>query len=538
MKQPVKRTVKPFEFFANFGGISQQKGLMVMQPNEAELIENLHVSHIGEWTAYQQGYDHHTAQLESGATLDALTPYRDDTGANYLLAVLNGKVLHIDELTGTVQATLSTAFSVGEAVDFCVFAGSLYATAPSLNPQKWSGSGTMTAASGFPLVVGSTTYEHPGYAEVFNNRMAYAHFNGTTPFKSHLALSDDLAPETITIGTADTDGAVIGIAPGDGQHIRGLRTFSLPNSGSEILLIWKDESMYALEGATPSTFRLYTVNKSIGALNNRCIVRLGSDVVFLDRHNVHSLSTVSDSATIQPKAIGSERVQDTLADLNLSALETAWAQHLPDRHEVWFAIPTGAALVPDTILVYCYKPMDGAPINAWSVRKGTTQTCGATLNKTFFTGDASGYVNRWFGSSSYAGMGYVWKYQLPFYPFETQNQNKRIVRLDALLRFSQNTQLTLEYAWQGGGNNTSRTLSQTVSVGAGNGPIALYGTALYNEAVYSGTRDGVLKKIHIPVLGNGERFQIGISGISGDTAPSFLGFKGFVSYLGQSRQYL
>ncbi|MCA9808433.1 MAG: hypothetical protein KC476_10805, partial [Cyanobacteria bacterium HKST-UBA06] len=152
--------------------------------------------------------------------------------------------------------------------------------------------------------------------------------------------------------------------------------------------------------------------------------------------------------------------------------------------------------------------------------------------------DASGYVNRWFGSSSYAGMGYVWKYQLPFYPFETQNQNKRIVRLDALLRFSQNTQLTLEYAWQGGGNNTSRTLSQTVSVGAGNGPIALYGTALYNEAVYSGTRDGVLKKIHIPVLGNGERFQIGISGISGDTAPSFLGFKGFVSYLGQSRQYL
>lgn len=533
-----KPKIKPFAFFFNTEGVDEDAGEFYIQPDAAELIENMHMDTIGQWSTHNQGYDNFTSQLESGAKFDSLYCYTDASGNNYLIGAINGKVKNINVTTGAVTSEISTGFTAGNKVDFETFKGTLYAAEKSLTPQKWSGSGSMSTVSNIPLTTGGDTYDKPALIEKYANRLVYGNFNGATRFPSHILLSDDLAPETFTIGSAATNAAIIQISPGDGQELRGMRSLPIPASNSAVLVLFKDKSIYALEGTTPETFQLYLVNPEIGALNNNCIIQVGTDILFLDINNIYSLTTANESGTIQPKAIGSDKIRDTLNDLNLSAKDNAWTKHIPHRREVWFAIPTGSNTNPDTILVYRYGQGKGGAVNAWSVRKGTTETCAALVNKTFFTGCSTGYVRKWFANTEYGSTGVGWRYRYPWFNFGTQAQNKRIVDCDLWFLLLGDQTITIRTEWRGGGNNTVKSISKPISISSGAGsvygssapPAAVYGTSLYGDGA-------ILKKVKFPVLGNGEQFRLTVSGTAGETGPVFLGASGWVDYLGPSRSY-
>jgi len=533
-----KRRIKPFGFFFNTKGLDEYTGTMFIQPDAAVQIENMHVDAIGQWSAYKQGYDNFTAQLESGARVDSLGWYTDASGTDYLLEAINGKIKNINTSTGAVTSEISTGFTGGNPVDFETFKGTLYAVEKSISPQKWAGSGSMSAASGWPVTSGSDSYDKPSLVEAYANRLTFANFNGATKYPSHIVISDNLAPETFTLGASATDGAVIQVNPGDGQNLVAMRNLYIPNQDTNVLILFKDRSVYSLSGTTPSTFVVTRISSKFGALNNRCVVQVGQDLLFLDVYNINSLSTATESGTIQPKAIGSERVIDTLATLNLSAKDKAWAIHYPDRREVWFAIPTGSNTEPDTIIVYYYNQTDQGPVNMWSIRKGTTETCALLLNKTVFTGSSTGYIRKWFNSSKYGSTGISWIYKYPFFNFGTQYQNKRVLECYAWFLLIGSETITFKTEWRGGGNNIQKTISKTISITDGSGSV--YGTvtppaAVFGTSVYGGS--AILKKIKIPVIGNGEQLQFTVTGTTGSTGPIFLGLSGLVEYMEFSRSY-
>lgn len=529
-----KRTQKPFAFFANYQGQDEKSGEFTVQPTAARTIQNMHMDKLGQWSAHNQGFSHLSAQLESGTRINGLYWYTTTAGVDWLIGAVKTKVKTVNESTGAVS-NISSSFTNGDIVDFETFQGTLYITSKSLAPQKWAGTGSMSAATGWPLINGGNTYDKPKVVEKYANRLVFANFNGTTKYPAHIVVSDDLAPETFTIGTNDTNAVIAQVSPGDGQAITGCKSYHVPLSNSQVLVIFKDRSIYGFEGDTPATFQIYLINPYIGAVSNNAIVQVGPDILFMDLYNIYSLTTANASGTIQPKAIGSEMVKETLADMNTSVKEKCWAQHLPERKEVWFGIPTGASSEPNKILVYSYYTgPDGQPVNAWSVRKGSIQTCSVLFNRTLFTGDSSGYVNSWFSTSAYAGTGINYIYEYPNFNFGTQAQNKKINECYLHFILNGDETITFETHWRGGGNDTRKVISVPMELAGG---VAAYGTAVFGSDIYQGS--GIYFKARVPVLGNGEQLQYKISGTT-ETAsgPIFLGISGLVEYLDYSRHRL
>ena len=533
------RNMRPFYMFLNTEGMDQRSGPMVAMPTSAELVQNMHSELIGAFSAYRQGFSRLTAQMEAGSAIDGMGWYTDDNGVDYLLAAINGKVKNIDPATGTITSEIATTLTAGNKPDFEVFKGYAYMAEASISPLKWNGTGVM-AATAFPLTVDSLSFDKPELCEKYSNRMVWGKFNGATKYPSHLVISDDLLPEVCTNGTAPTDGIMVQVSPGDGQQLVGLKTFPiLTESGSnEILLAFKTRSLYALTGDTPDTFAISLLSENAGAVNNRSIVTTANnDVLWLGEDGIYSLAMASTTSGVRPVAVGSKDVRDTLATLNVNHKDKCWAVHIPERQEIWFAMPTGSNTQCDTIIVYHY-PMDQKESASWIIRKNTTQTAGIVLNKELLTGDNAGYINQWFNSSKYDTTGINWIYRNHYYNFNSQAQEKQVLELFAWFLMYGPETMSFTTRWRGGGNNTEKTVSKTVELDSATGsvfgaiapPAAVFGDSTFGEGA-------VLKKVKIDVLGNGEQLQLEVSGTTSDTGPIFLGYSGWVEYLGQSRSY-
>jgi hypothetical protein len=535
MKKIAGRSIRPFYMFFNTEGMDQRSGPMLVQPTSAELIQNLHYDKAGSFSAYRQGCTSQTIGLESESKIDGLAWFTDSNGVDYLLAAVNGKVNNIDPTTGAVTSQISTGLTAGNSPDFETLNGNIYCAEASTNPLKWAGSSTMSSTSIFPLTVGAQTFEKPKLAEKYRNRMIWGNFNS---FPSHIAISDDLNPEACTTATTNaTDGAIIKVSPGDGQKVVGYRSISIytANGVEEILLILKDRSAFTLSGSTPSNFSLQSADPAIGSVSNRAITRKGNDVLWMGESGIYSLSSATQANGLRPLAIGSKDVIEITKSLNLSQKSKCWAEHHPERQEVWFALPTGSSTEVDTLIIYHY-PVDEKETSTWTIRKNITECCSLILNKVLFTGDNKGNINKWFGSSKYKGISINWVFKNHYYNFNSQGQDKQILELFAWFLVYAPETVNFKYKWRNGGNDTGKTITKTIDVDSG----SVYGTVsppagVYGQSVYGA--GAVLKKMKLPVFGNGEQLQFEISGNTGDTAPIFLGYSGWVEYLGAARSY-
>lgn len=531
MPRSAKRD-RPFEFFLNQKGVNENDGIFRMDPNAAEYIQNMHPTKTGEYSSHAQGNENHSSELESGARVDAIFTYKDDDGTFYFPTAVNGKVLNINPGTGANDGTVTTSNSAGNLVDFETFKGNLYIAEESMEPEIWTGTGTATPSTAIPATVGSDTYSKPTLVTRYENRLVYGNFYGSTKYPSHIAILDDLASDTLTTATTnDTDGAIIQVSPGDGQELTALISKYLPGSNSVVLLCFKEASIWALSGNTPTTFQISQVNQSFGCLNHNCVVEVGSDIFFIDQNNIYSLTTAFQSGTLQPDVAGSQRVQETLKDMNISqAKEKAWAVHLKGRQEVWFGIPTGSSTEVDTIVVYNYRnKQEGS--DPWIIRKGMSATCATVFEEVLYSGTNVGYVRKWFSASQYAGVGMSWIYRLPFYDFESRGQYKRIHELYCHLRVRATTQITVKTTWMIGGNETTKTLPYTISSNAG----ATWGSFTWGSGYWGGGSDVVVKKIK--VFGDGALCQLEVSGTTTTVGVDFLGWSGVVNFGDWIRRY-
>lgn len=535
-----KGRIKPFYYLFNEKGIDEHQGEFYIKPDAADNILNMNVNTLGEWTTYKQGYTVLGSQFESGANFDGLHKFTDLSGNTYLLGSVNGKILEINQSTGAITNTISTGtFTADNYTDMTTFKGKVYAVDGTCVPQTWTGTGSMSAVSGVPITNGSVIYDKPKIVGTFNNCLLYANFtdgevSGTpTAHPSTVVISNINAPDTFTFTPADDFAAAFELSPGDGQSITGYTEMYIPRSNETAGILFKDNSIFILTGTTQSTYRVDRLNNNYGAVNNRSIVNIGNDVLFLDQYNIYSLSAANNSGSIQPNAVGSRQVEETLRDLNVTYKHTSWAIHLPHRNEVWFAIPTGSSQTPDTIIQLYYEIDETGAKYAWSIRKSVKPRCGVVLDDTYYTGSNDGYLQKWHESSSYGDSFVLWKYAFPYYNFNTQAQCKRIVECFLWFLTSGSQELSIRTEWRNGGNDTSQSFTKTLTLDQDG--VSTYGSSTYGSARYG---DGlILKKVKIPVYGNGEQFRLQVNGNSGESGITFLGMTGLVEYMGYSRSY-
>ncbi len=518
-----KRKLKPFAWLANFEGQNEKDSDFFIQPSSAKKITNLHYSKDGQVSNYEQGYTAFTSQLESGAGIDGLKYYREADGSEHLLTAVNGKLLDTNYSTGATTATITSGLTAGELLTAAIMNGEVYYGDGTATVRHWDGT-TDAAITAFSD--GSNTYDHPEILINYSNRMVQLNFNGYT---SHIAISDLLDPETCTVATTnDTDGLITQINPGDGYELKAAERFYNAAANLEALVIFKEKGIYLLTGTTPSTFSVQQIRDDIGCLNKNCVARVGPDVFFLDENNVYSFTTSLQNGTLQQRALGSDKVKETLATMNLTYKHKAWVQHMPWRREVWFAIPTGASQVADTILVYRYRTDDqiGTQQAFWTVRKNAPTIAGLAGDKRLFTGTSDGYVNEWFGVSTYNGTGINFNYCYAPHGFGNPAQIKQVKQMYAWFKIREDINITVKTRWQNSRLwNQSTNLSKRIAVG----DLPLYNAAVFGAEEY-GESGGQLRMVPLRPYGGGNQLEVEIAGTTGATGIEFLGITGFVEF--------
>lgn len=517
----IRSNVKTFKLKSNVSGMAQNRAETFLRPDQAVDILNMHATEEGSWSADNAGYTKINSggtAYESGAAVDGLAVFEDSSGDKHLFMAINGKLMEIN--TGTGVATdidASAGYTVGNQVDFEAMYDVLYTVDGTINPRSWDGA-TAGGAAGWP--VSSENFTNPKYLVKHNWRMV---FLAPEEDETAFIVSDFEDPETFTFASSATN-AYIGHIDG---RIKGARSMHIPATNEEQTIIFSEKSTYVFTGSSAvfsdeDGFKVIKMNGNYGAINNDCIIEVGKDILALNIFGITSYSSTTQSGTIQPAAINSDRVKDVIGSMNLNAKDQCWGIHLPNRREVWWFLPTGANTQCNAAIVYKY-PSPGAQdeIPKWSRRLDAggkfKMAHGALLDRTFYVGSYSGIVGTMFTASTYDGTGIPWKYEYPYWDVGNEKQNKRYLNGDAHFKVRSDQSFTMQYQWKGGGCNDQGSdpypIETTVS-GAEYG-IATFGTDYY------GQQEEV--KVLYEIFGDGLRVKHTLSGITTDTGPELLG---------------
>lgn len=136
------------------------------------------------------------------------------------------------------------------------------------------------------------------------------------------------------------------------QPISGLKSFN------QSLIIFCNQGFFRLTGDNPDNFNISLVTDEYGCISHKAIIEFKNRIWFLDENGIVEY-TGSSYDNI------SNRMVDTFNSMNVAAArQTAVACHVPERNEVWFAIPVGTSTINNLIVVYDYLA------NAWTTFSG------------------------------------------------------------------------------------------------------------------------------------------------------------------------
>ncbi len=490
--------MKRFEFFKNTGGLNLRFNEMLIDSDEAETIVNLHATSTGSWSSKGIGYQTLNAiPIGSGAVIQQIYDYVDLTGQQYMVVAAGSEIYEMESGNGSVTS-IGSGFNENGNFDFMTFKGLLIGCNGKEVPQKWDGTNTFESLEGWPPEIAGVTIGHPAFGEVFSNRVVFA---GDSENPSMLYISELENPENFTPDTGATSAGAIQVSPGDGESITGLKTLFLPVENEEVLVVFKDNSTYVLSGKDANSFTLQKISDEFGVVNNRSIVLIGNELIFLSKEGVTSLST----ATVQGNIITgflSDKIRKLINNMNTNKLEECYVIHLRNRQEVWWCIPSGSSTKNQTILVMNY-----ALSNAWSVREGIVSSCGSVINGKLYTGTYDGKVNQQLQGNTYNGEAIQWRYKTPYYDLSSPHVRKRINNIDLFFKQISQTDITVLSSWDFKRNiqeREERVLSIPPAILSTEYDSATYGTDYFNI-----TGTSVLKMIP---SGSGKFFQLEFSG--------------------------
>ena len=488
-----------YEFFDNTAGMNAQASAGQLKPNEAEDIVNMHLTSQGSWTTQNIGYKTlNTTALNSGATIHGMMAYTRSDGSEWVLVVAGNTLYNVNPDTGSASV-ISTTLDPTHRVAFTEFQNAMVITNGVDAPQTWSIDNGLQPLGGWPPTLAGIVVGQPAFSQVFANRLAMAG-DPQNPSLLYISALENAQQYTPTSGA--TSAGSIQVSPGDGDRITGLKTLYLPLDNEEILVIFKQRSIYVLIGQDPTTFTLHNITNAYGAMSHHSIVVVGMDVVFLTEFGVASLNTATLQGNLTVGQL-SQAIAPLLTRLNRYALTNSFALYMPTRQEIWWFVAQAGSSVNQQVLVLNLQNKTGA----WSRRTGITASSGVVVNQQMMTGTPNGWLQRQCTSNAYDGAPIDWVYRTPFWAFGKQRLNKRIREVEVIFKQVSPSQVKLQGVW-----NDARTLqakqTRQLSI-AYDSSTALYQTAMYGMEQYS--VPGLSRK-RVVFDGSGQRFQLELSG--------------------------
>lgn len=189
------------------------------------------------------------------------------------------------------------------------------------------------------------------FMEIYQNRL-WANLIDNSSFTGDPALSNRGSAYTLRFSEADDlqtfyPESFITVEQ-NGFTITGIKSFD------QCLMIFCDEGVFRLTGDAPENFNQQLLTTEYGCISNKAIVEFKNRLWFLDETQIIEFNG-SQMAEV------SQRVNETLYSMNIpAARQKACALHIPDREEVWFAIPVNGSSINNIIVVHDYA------VNAWT----------------------------------------------------------------------------------------------------------------------------------------------------------------------------
>jgi hypothetical protein len=429
-------------FFNNKDGMDLQENTLATSKKQAEWIENLHLNPSGQWSTENVGTRRLTLtpSLNPTGAILSLHAFSEVNGATKLLAQ-TPQGLHAIQIANGTTTPLVTTYTTTHRARSTSFLGWLFLVAEGQTPLRWNGTDTPQALPNWPATIAGINVGQPSLLTTFTNRLI---FSGDPNNPSVLYISALENPENFSPSTGPAGAGAIQVSPGDGDKIVGLSRIFLPVSNQEVLIIFKQYSIFMLTGNDGEAYALQRVSSETGAVNQESIINLNGSLLFLTPHKkIVSLNTNVLLGNLTMSNLEAP-ISPILEAVPTQQLKHAFATHLNERGEIWWWLPTGSQSFCTTVLVL-NTLHNSAGI--WSLRSGLSAQCAVVKDGLYFTGNHQGEMVQQLIGSHYDGQAIAWKYRTPFLTLNTPHLRKRIQSVVLYLKQASQRGLRLLTRW-------------------------------------------------------------------------------------------
>lgn len=315
----------------------------------ASVLENWDITFKGRLTK-RKGLTQYGNTLVGNARL--LGFYKKNDGNNYLLT---NEGVNLKYLVGATWTNIDTAFTNQDVwYEDCRVEDKIYMSSEDNVLAHWDGATLTKLAASVPH--GNVLIWWQNHMFTLNN----VNISGTK-YKNRIYISNFGDPDTWTTGTDFVD-------------LQGLGDATTANIIGNALVIFKTGSYQFLSGYGLASWKLSGTNTSIQNIDNSvgCPAKRGTTRVsanelwFIDQKG--QIRRLSQTDYGYSSSVMSNDIQATIDTINVGALAGAVAYYADEK--VYFAVPTGASTVNDTVLVYDLKASSRTNKEAWTTYKG------------------------------------------------------------------------------------------------------------------------------------------------------------------------
>lgn len=449
------KVTTPYNLPAPIGGLDGVSALMGMPENRCILLENWFPQPDG--LEMRDGYVSHMTGAAN--PILRLHTYNSPTGAQTLWGTSNSGVFAASSAGAFGSAVVALTDGNTISTTIATGAGTYLFLANGVDTVKQYDGTSWTSIASF----GSHASSNFSYVETYRQRLYLV-------WKNSLQL-EYLAPNAISgAGTSYPLGAIFR----KGGFIIAIGTWTLDGgtgSDDQLAIVTNKGEVAVFSGNDPATWSprgVYEIPEPIGA---KCLMKYGGDLLVLTEDGIFPLSSVVQSTSIDRRQALSGTIKTLFRAAALSFKNLPGWEIYVDPLKPFLLVNVPATPVR-------YQFVMNTQTKAWTVFKGWDARCFARLNGETYFGTTTA-VKRVNGNSD-----------------EGTNITATMLQAYSRFRFSGTKKVELQKPYISNNNGFTYTLGvgydfadpreKTTINGAAYANVALWGSAIFGEAVFTG----------------------------------------------------
>lgn len=418
------RSMVPIQFYPD-RGLILRSSLLRLAKDAARAMKNLRWNGIA-WTTDKIGFKRHRATVfNGGAAFKELAYHYTGDGAPHFVQQVGKEVQSYDVLGNPNTTVESVLFTASQESIPCMRSFSsnqfLYVNGVDI-PQIWDGAATWTAETGWPITVGSQTYNLPDLVETFNGRAVYAGFS-TQPFD--LVISEFNNPQGFNfVGTGLTDPNRAGIihVPSKYGPVVTIRSFRISAAtNQEILLIGCKRGFLFVGGTDATNFQTIQSSNRYGFVSNRAWMKLDDTAFALCTDGIRPFQGNINYSALESSAL-SYPIHPRITGMARGQAAQAFVIDNPDELEAVWYFPSGSDVHNRTGIRMNYQDISNGLVRFSDVSFPNetadpetyhAPSCGLEFEGKYYCGGYNGYLQEHWNGNKYHQAGIDYQFGSP-----------------------------------------------------------------------------------------------------------------------------